>query len=437
MENVVVIVGRPNVGKSSLFNRLVGRKRSLVHQEGGTTRDRIEARCVLDENACTLVDTGGVLPSGKDTMSRQVLTQVKRAIESSDLLLFVVDAQSGLLPLDVEIVELLRKVSKPVLLIANKADNKTLSESAVDFYPLGFGEPIPVSSAHGTGIPELKERLFKNLLGGKEEVETPSFIHIAVVGRPNVGKSSFLNKLLNDERLIVDAAPGTTRDPVDVQFTKGEHTYTLVDTAGIRRFSQIQDEVLFQSVRTTREMIQKSDVCLLLLDGQEGIQRDDLRILQWVIEEGRGVVLLVNKWDLVKEHPEEEIERSIRRRLGSLNIMPILFTSSVTGKNVVRAVEVAKDVAQNHASHFDTHRLNELLEDIRKKPNLFPGRRVPHVTYLVQVGTRPPRFLIFGSTPEDLFSSFARFLERKLRENFHLLGTPVRFSFRRKKREKK
>ena len=435
MKNVVTLVGRPNVGKSSLFNRLVGRKRSLVHPREGTTRDRIEARCEFNENSCTLVDTGGLLPSAEDTISRQVRLQVKRALEESRLVLFMVDVRSGLLPMDIEITQILRKSSRPILLIANKADTRTLSESSVDFYPLGLGEPIPISCTHGTGISELKERLFKQLGQGKEEVESSS-VRMAVVGRPNVGKSSFLNKLLNDERLIVSATPGTTRDPVDVPFQRGELRFTLVDTAGIHRFSQIQDDIIFQSVKTTREMIQRSDVCLLLLDGSVGIQRDDLRILQWVIEEGRGIVLLVNKWDLVKTQPPEGMERSLRRRLGTLNIMPILFTSALTGKNVVRSVEVAGEVAARHASRLETHRLNELLEEIRKRPNLLPGRRVPRVTYLVQMRSCPPQILIFGSIREELSFSFVRFLERKLREKFPLLGTPIQFEFR-KEREKK
>lgn len=432
----MTLVGRPNVGKSSLFNRLLGRRRSLVHHQGGTTRDRIEARCRVHDSVCTLVDTGGMIPSDKNALVHQVRNQVRRAMENSRLLLFVVDVQTGPLPLDFEIAALLRKVSKPILVVANKADNPTLSESAVDFYPLGFGEPIPVSSLHGTGIDELKERIATHLQGGEESAFSPPTLRIAVVGRPNVGKSSFLNKLLNDERCVVDEAPGTTRDPVDIHFKKGDRMVTLVDTAGIRRFSRIRDEVLFQSVRTTRQMIQRSEVCLLLLDGAVGIQREDLRILQWVVEEGRGIVVLVNKWDLVKEMSQEKAEPFIRARLGRLNIMPILFASAVTGKNVVRAIETAEEVAKNHAACFETHQLNQLLEEIRKKPHLFPGRKVPHVSYLVQVGTQPPQFLVFGATPEELFSSFEQFLERKLRERFPLSGTPIRIAFRREEWKK-
>ena len=436
MRNVVALVGRPNVGKSALFNRLVGGKRSIVHEESGTTRDRIEAQCTFRERHWTLVDTGGILLSEKDSISRQVRAQVKRAIEESDLLLFVVDARSGLVPLDIEIADLLRKVSKPILPVVNKADNDTLAEASVDFYPLGFGEPIPVSSIQGRGIGELKERLLRKLQGEKEEETSESSVRISVVGRPNVGKSSFLNALLKDDRLIVDDLPGTTRDPVDVQFQREGHSYTLVDTAGIRRFSKIEDDVLFQSVRTTREMIQKSDVCLLLADGSKGLLGDDLQILRWVIEEGRGVVLCVNKWDLVKEVSQEETERSMRRRLGNLNIMPLLFTSALTGKNVVKALDVAAEVAEHHAARFETHELNDFLQDIRKKPALFPGQRVPHVTYLVQTESRPPRFLLFGTLEKEFFTTFSRFLERKLRDRFPLQGTPIRFGLRRERKKR-
>jgi GTP-binding protein len=257
-----------------------------------------------------------------------------------------------------------------------------------------------------------------------------------VVGRPNVGKSSFLNALLKDDRLVVDDLPGTTRDPIDIQFKKGETTYTLVDTAGIRRFSQIKETVLFQSVRTTREMIQRSDVCLVLADGSKGLQRDDLQILRWVIEEGRGALLLMNKWDIVKEGIQEDAEKLIRQRLGNLNIVPILFTSAVTGRNVVKAVDVAAEVAARHSTHFETHRLNTFLQGIRKARGIFPGGQIPRITYLVQTHSCPPRFLLFGSIEREIFTSFTRFLERKMRENFPLLGTPVQFELREERKKK-
>lgn len=436
MENRVAIVGRPNVGKSSLFNRLVTGKRSLVHPEGGTTRDRIEGECLFGKHVCTVVDTGGIFPSKEDAISNQVLSQVRRAIEESTLLLFVVDVKGGLVPLDMEITRLLRKSSKPILLIANKADTATLSESAVDFYPLGLGDPIPVSCVQGLGISDLKARLFQEFHGTVPETPFTPSLRVAVVGRPNVGKSSFLNNLLNDDRLIVDKAPGTTRDPVDIPFRKGEKTYLLIDTAGIRRFSKIRDEILFQSVKTTRRTIQKSDVCLLLLDGSVGIQGEDLQILRWIVEEGRGVVLLVNKWDLVEGISEKQAEQVLKERLGDLQMMPILFTSAVTGKNVVRAVEVAAEVATRHSSRLETHRLNVFLSDIRKRPDRLPGRRVPRLTYLVQIQSSPPHFLLFGSSREDFSLSFQRFLEHRLREVFPLSGTPIVFTFREQKKKR-
>ena len=436
MDPVVAIVGRPNVGKSSLFNRLIGRKRSMVRKEEGTTRDRIEARCVLRDASFTLVDTGGILSSNEDAISRQVRAQVKCAIQEAEILLFVVDVQAGLLPQDIVVADVLRRSSKPILLIANKADSEILSADAVDFYPLGFGEPLPVSSMDGSGFPRLKETLIKRF-GEKVVHSAPPSIRIAVVGRPNVGKSSFLNALLHDDRLIVDVTPGTTRDPVDIEFKKGEKSFTFVDTAGIRRFSQIRDELLLESVRTTRSMIEKSDICLLLIDGASGIQGDDLRILQWILEAGRGVVLLVNKWDLAKETVQQETERLLRHRLGTLNVMPILFTSALTGKNVLRAIETAEEVAKHHACHFETHDLNVFLEKIRRRRDLLPGHVMPHVTYLVQVGSQPPRFLIFGSSRQELSQSFVRFLARKLRERFPLEGTPIQLEFRMEKKVKR
>ncbi|MFH1858490.1 MAG: ribosome biogenesis GTPase Der [Candidatus Omnitrophota bacterium] len=434
MHPVVAIVGRPNVGKSSLFNLLLNQRRSLVHEEAGTTRDRIEARCSLGENTCTLVDTGGLLHKDEDAILRQVLVQVKHAMAESDVLLLVVDAKAGLVPMDLEVAGLLRKFSKLVCLVANKADNPTLEQSAVDFYPLSLGDPIPVSCTQGTGISALRDRLSQLLQGSVPETAEEVSIRMAVVGRPNVGKSSFLNKLLNHERLVVDAAPGTTRDPVDILFKKGDQTYILIDTAGIRRFSKIRDAILFQSVRTTREMIRRSDICLLLIDGAAGVLEEDLQILRWIAEEGRGVVLLVNKWDLVKEVKEKDAETLLRRRLGNLNFMPVLFTSAVTGRNVLESVALAEEVSKNYSGRIETHRLNTLLSEIRKRPELFPGRHIPHVTYLVQTQTRPPQFLVFGASREDLHSDFLRFLERKLRERFPLSGAPVKFTLRTQKR---
>ncbi len=431
MPGLVSIVGRPNVGKSSLFNRLVGTDRSLVHPEGGTTRDRIEAVCADGNRRARLVDTGGVIPAEKETLQKQVREQVRRAISESALLLFVVDARTGLVPLDSEIAALLRKTSKPVLLVANKADTPTLQAGAVDFYPLGFGEPIPVSCTQRSGFPDLKKRLFESFQGAPEEEPAPS-LRIAVVGRPNVGKSSFLNALLKDERVIVDVAPGTTRDPVDVPFQKEGRSYLLIDTAGIRRFSKIKDEILFRSIRTSGEMIRRSDVCLFLIDGTCGIQKEDFQILKLIVTEGRGVVLVVNKWDLVKDVSPRKAEPMLRKRLGNLNIMPVFFTSALTGQNVLRAFEAVDKVKAHHTLRLETSRLNRFLESIRKNRTL-PGGS-PKLRYLVQAGTAPPRFLVFGSRPPS--PPFFQYLERRLREEFDLSGTPVQLTFREEKRQR-
>jgi len=429
MDPVVSIVGRPNVGKSSLFNQLLARQKALVGPEPGTTRDRLTATLSEGSRRWTLVDTGGVVEGEKRGLAAQIQRQVKRAIEESGLILFVVDVKEGLVPQDEKIADLLRRSGRPVLLVANKADQKGKEAEAFEFYRLGFGAPHPVSALRRLGIQPLKRLIAGKLEGASASEEEPA-IRISIVGRPNVGKSSFLNSLLNEERVLVDGEGGTTRDAVDVFFRKGKQLFCLIDTAGIRREVRIKDSLMLKGVRLSKTTVRRSDLCFVMIDGSVGFVVEDLRLLQFVLEANRGAVLLVNKWDLVKGISLKDYEVSLRRRAPFLGYVPILMTSCVTGKNVLGALDVAGDVYARFKGRFDTPTLNRFLESVRRTARL-PGEAKVPFQYMTQIDTAPPHFLVFGKVKE-LSAALTHFLERSLRKALPLEGTPIRFSFRGK-----
>ena len=432
--SVVAIVGRPNVGKSTLFNRLLSRGEALTDPQPGTTRDRLIATLHLGKKYWTLVDTGGIVRGEKSVLASQIQRQVKRAIEEAGLLLFVVDLKEGLVPQDEEIADLLRRSNRPILLIANKADNKRLTADSFEFYRLGFGDPWVVSSLHGFGIQSLKRAISKKL-EGEQAQEEGSAVRIAIIGRPNVGKSSFVNCLLEEERVLVDDAAGTTRDAVDVSFRKGDHRFVLVDTAGIRREVRLKDPLMLKGMRLSKETVQRSDLCFVLTDAPAGLLGEDLRILQFVLESKKGLVLLINKWDLLKESSVKDYEQMLRHRAPFLSLVPILMTSCVTGKNVLKALDLAVDVHTHFQSLFETSRLNKILEEIRETAHL-PGEAKVPFQYMTQIGTRPPHFLIFGKEPKEVPRRLVQFLERSLRRSLPLEGVPIELSFRGKEKRR-
>lgn len=433
---IVAIIGRPNVGKSALFNRLIGQRKAIVERTSGTTRDRLYAQISWRGKLFALVDTGGLDLLSSHRISKAVKEQASVAIAEAEIILFVCEAKDGIVGLDREIALLLRKSSKQIFLVVNKADNATLSEGAVDFYQLGLGKPYPISAMHGLGIGELLDEIAANLSGSGARSSKDAAIKVAIVGRPNVGKSSFLNCLLNEKRVIVDELPGTTRDAIDTRFRKDEVDFLLIDTAGIRHLRKIKNVVDIYGVSQARASIKRCDVCLVLIDGTEGVQRDDLGILKIVFGEGKGCVMAVNKWDLVKGSTTEKYERAVRATVPFARFVPVVFTSALTGKNVLAAVDVVKKTAEYHSTIISTGELNREIGAIWKAhpPPLRYGTKEIKLRYATQVSTKPPNFLIFVNDSKAIKKSYVRYLEGRLRESFGLVGTSLRIRFTQKKK---
>lgn len=434
---IVAIVGRPNVGKSALFNRISGRRIAIVEGQPGVTRDRIYAPASWGERAFTLVDTGG-LDFGKhaETFVQLARAQAELAVAEADLLLFVVDARAGLLPADAEVAEVLRRTQKPVLLVANKVDHPQVEEGLGEFFALGLGEPIPVSAEHGRGIGDLLDRVVASLPPGQEDEDGADPVRIAVVGRPNVGKSSLVNRIIGEERSIVTDIPGTTRDALDTQLVFNGHPFVLIDTAGIRRKSRIDQALEHYSVVRALRAIERCDVCALLLDATEPATDQDKRIGGFAHEAGKAVIIVVNKWDLVEKDAKtmDQFEAFIRQEMGFLHYAPILFVSALTGQRVNRLLELALYVADQHALRIPTGRLNEVVHDAveRRPPPSDKGQRL-QIYYSTQSGVKPPTFVHFVNNPKLVHYSYERYLENQLREHFGFVGTPIVMRYRRRK----
>lgn len=426
--SVVAIVGRPNVGKSALFNRIVGTRIAIVEGEPGVTRDRIYAQSEWDGRPFTLIDTGGIDLGAEDGFLALARRQAELAVAEADLLLFVVDARAGMVPADLEVAEILRRSQKPVLVVANKVDDPGLTLAASEFFSLGLGEPIPVSAEHGRGIADLLDQVIAHLPGETEETAEGEEIRIAVIGRPNVGKSSLVNRLLGEERSIVTDVPGTTRDAIDSRIERDGTRFTLIDTAGIRRQSRIQLPVERYSVVRALRAIDRSDVCLMLLDATELVTEQDKRIAGYAHEAGKAMVLVVNKWDLIEKDSTtiNRFEEKIREQLGFLLYAPILFISAKTGQRVQNIFDLAAYVAEQHALRIPTGRLNEVLHEAtyRRQPPSDKGKRLK-LFYGTQSGVKPPTFVLFVNEPKLMHYSYLRYIENQLRESFGFVGTPI------------
>lgn len=431
---VVAIVGRPNVGKSALFNRIVGRRISIVEGEPGVTRDRIYAPAQWSGRGFILVDTGGIEAGGGEGFEEATRVQAEIAVADADVLLFVVDARAGVLPADQEVAKTLRRSGKPILLVANKVDDPAIGYGVGEFFALGFGEPIPVSAEHGKGIGDLLDRVAA-AVGDAPPPEEDAGIRVAVVGRPNVGKSSLVNMMIGEERSIVSDIPGTTRDPVDTTLERDGVRFTLVDTAGIRRKSRIAGSVERYSVIRSLRAIDRSDICFLLLDATELVTEQDSRIGGYAHEAGKGIILVVNKWDLVEKDGKtmDRFEEKIRHELGFLQYAPLLFVSAKTGRRVERLFELAAYVADQQSLRIATGRLNEALQEAihLRQPPADKGVRLK-VLYIVQTGVKPPTFNLFVNDPERMHYSYLRYLENQLRSRFGFVGTPLVFRLRKR-----
>ncbi len=436
----VAIIGRPNVGKSTLFNRLIGRREAIVDDQPGVTRDRHFAAAEWNGRRFWLVDTGGLIPRDADPLNRAIRTQVEQAIAESDVLLLLVDVAEGVTPADQAIAEYLRRAQRPMLLVANKADQLPVDTRHLAFYELGLGDPFPVSAAVGKSSGDLLDRI-ADLLPTAAAEEAAAAIHVAVVGRPNVGKSSLVNRLLGEERLVVAAEPGTTRDAIDTPIEYQGHQLVFIDTAGLRKRSKVEDDIEFYATLRTARAIERAEVCVLVVDALDGLHVQDLRIATDAWERGAGVIIAVNKWDLIEEKDTMTAvrgERELKARAPFLAFIPFLYVSAKTGQRVPRLLDEILAVAEQREKRVPTAEVNRVLEALveRQQPPQPVGESV-RLFYATQIGTAPPRFAVVSNRPEAIPESYTRYLVNGFREAWEFTGAPLAIKFRRKRRERR
>jgi GTPase len=433
----VAIVGRPNVGKSTFFNRLIGYDDAIVEPTPGVTRDRKYGLAEWSNKAFTVIDTGGVTSNIEDDFQSAINTHVNTAIAEADLIVFIVDARDGIQPEDEEIANLIRKTSKPILILCNKIDTGDKEFLMAEFFELGLNADfLPVSASNGYGSGDVMDRIVNMLdLAPEDEADDDEVTRIAIVGKPNVGKSSLLNVLLGVDRAIVSEVSGTTRDVVDTEYKNFGMKIRLIDTAGLRRRKQIVDDIEYYSSIRTIKAIRNADVCMLLIDAVENITQQDMSIFKEISEANRGVVILVNKWDLVeKDHKSTtEFTNIIKEKLAPYNDVPVFFTSNVTKQRVLKALEAAVKVAENRKKKIPTHKLNEIMLPIieNNPPPTYKSKDVK-IKFITQLPTKSPAIAFFCNLPQYVKAPYERFLENKLREHFDFSGIPLRLYFRKK-----
>ena len=437
--NIVAIVGRPNVGKSTLFNRLTSARTAIEEKVPGVTRDRLYGVSEWCGRNLVIIDTGGMSFGRDDQITTLVRQQVNLAVDEANLILFTLDGKEGLTALDKEIAELLRRSGKIIIPVINKVDYHEMDVVKYNFYALGFGDPISVSAAHGRGTGELLDQICNLLPLEQESEETTDVdaVKVAVIGRPNVGKSSMINKLLGEERVIVSQIPGTTRDAIDTFFKHGDQPYILIDTAGMRRKSKVKDAVEYYSVLRSLKAVQRSDLALLLLDGVSGITEQDQKLAGYVDQAGRGLILVVNKWDLAKDRGKarEIYLENIKRSFSFVPYAPVVFVSALTGWRLDKMFPLIVQTWQEQHKRIPTALLNELLEDaiaVNPPPNV-KGKRVK-IFYATQPEVKPPTFVFFANEPDLIHFSYRRYLENRLRDSFIFSGTPIVIKLKRRQR---
>ncbi len=435
---VVAIVGRPNVGKSTLFNRILRQRLAIVDDQPGVTRDRLYGEASWGGRQFVLIDTGGYVPETEDLIEQAVREQVQYAVEEATVILFVCDAQTGVTPLDQQIALDLSRRGKPVLLVVNKADSEQREMHSYEFYRLGMGDPLPISASLGRRVGDLLDRLVALLpparAEGEKGAETDS-VRIAVVGRPNVGKSSFINAILGHPKLLVTEVPGTTRDSVDTLVEYRGRKITLIDTAGLRRRSRIKEAVEFYSVVRTHRAIRRSEVVILMIGADEGLTAQDKRILEEILEAKRGAVLVVNKWDLLEKNRElaEKYQKALQEELRIYSYVPIAFTSALTNWQVSQVLDLALQVWAELRKRVETHEVNRFLQEaLAAYPPPAYGAKYVKIKYASQVATAPPVFAFFCNIPKGIKPSYRQYLENRLRERFGFQGVPLVLTFRRK-----
>ncbi len=435
MPDLIAIVGRPNVGKSTLFNRLVGKRQAIVDAVSGVTRDRHYGHAEWTGRKFSVVDTGGYSEGSEDVFEEEIRRQVRIAIEEATMLLFVVDAMEGITPLDQEVASILRKSKKKIILVANKVDTGDKTHFAAEFYKLGLGDPFPVSASNGAGTGELLDEVVQHLNPEVEE-DKADIPRIAIVGRPNAGKSSLVNALIGEEKLIVTDIAGTTRDSIDTRFNGFGFDVMLIDTAGLRKKTKVHEDLEFYSVMRTIRAIEDSDVCLVVVDATEGFEGQDMNIFHLAVNNKKGIVILVNKWDLVegKTHKStKEFEEKILEKIRPFKDVPILFTSAITKQRVLKSLELAMKVYENRKRRISTSQLNEvLLPLIEITPPPAVKASYVKIKYATQLPTKTPVFAFFCNHPQYVADSYKRFLENKIRENFDFTGVPIVIVTRKK-----
>jgi GTP-binding protein len=433
MSNIVAIVGRPNVGKSTLFNRLVQRRDAIVDAVSGVTRDRHYGKSNWNGKDFSVIDTGGYTVGSDDIFEEEIRKQVNLAIEEADIIVFVVDVEEGISPMDEEVAKLLRKIEKPIFIAVNKVDNAMRNADAVEFYNLGLGEYYTISSINGSGTGELLDAMVEEMSDTiEEETELPRF---AVVGRPNAGKSSFINALIGEERNIVTDIAGTTRDTVDTKYNRFGFDFNLVDTAGIRKKSKVKEDLEFYSVMRAVKTIELCDVAILVLDATRGFEGQDENIF-WLAEKNKkGIVILVNKWDLVEKETNtmRDFEAQIRKEIAPFTDVPIIFISALTKQRIFKAIETAVEVYENRKKRIATSKLNEtMLEIIKHNPPPSNKGKFIKVKYCMQLPTPTPQFVFFANLPQYVKEPYKRYVENKMRELFNFKGVPIVLYFRKK-----
>jgi ribosome-associated GTPase EngA len=432
---VVAIVGRPNVGKSTLFNRLAGSRKAIVEDIPGVTRDRLYDSSDWEGREFIIIDTGGIRFDDGDVFTREIKLQAELAVEEADVIIFVVDAQDGVSHEDEQVAGLLRKSKKPVILAANKVENFDRQLDYYEFYQLGLGDPIPVSAMHGRNINELLDAVVARFAPASEYEEDEDTIKIAVVGRPNVGKSSLVNALLGEDRVIVSNVPGTTRDAIDTPFEYEGNQYILIDTAGIRKKSRITESTEKYSVIRALKSVERADVVLIMLDASEGVIEQDKRIAGYVHEQGKASIIVVNKWDMIKKDGQtmNRFDEDIRAELKFLAYCPILYVSALTRQRIFKILELVDFVSGQHNRRVKTGELNEIInEAMLLNPLPGGGGKKIKIYYSTQVSTAPPHFVFFANYPEKVHFSYVRYLDNVLRKNFGFEGTPIKLTVRKR-----
>lgn len=433
---IVAIVGRPNVGKSTLFNKLAGKRISIVQDTPGVTRDRIYAEAEWLNYKFTMIDTGGIEPESGDIIIKQMRRQAQIAIEMADVILFIVDGKEGITASDIEVAQMLRKSKKRIVLAVNKIDNLKDEDNSYEFYNLGIGDPVTISAAQGKGLGDLLDEVVKDFDALMEEEQDDEYIRIAMIGKPNVGKSSLINRLLGEDRNIVSNVPGTTRDAIDSYLETEEGKFILIDTAGLRRKSKVKEEIERYSVVRTYAAIERADVCILMIDANEGITEQDEKIVGYAHELNKAIMVVVNKWDLIEKDDKtlSNYQKDLQQNLKFMPYAQYMFISALTGQRVNKILKVAKGCYDNYCKRVSTGILNEVINKaiLMKEPPVVGLKRIK-IYYATQVATKPPKFVFFVNDVNASHFSYERYLENQLRDSFDFKGTGIEIEYRQRK----